>query len=100
MPGGREEIREVGGLPDNWTPDSEPHCSWIGSVSMVFLAEHPERKLPGELWSQVVTCQSLELARGRDGEGNGTPLQYSCLENPMDGGSWWAAVHGVANSRT
>ena len=35
-----------------------------------------------------------------DGEGNGTPLQYSCLENPMDGGAWWAAVHGVAKSRT
>ena len=32
------------------------------------------------------------------GEGNGTPLQYSCLENPMDGGAWWAAVHGVAKS--
>ena len=30
------------------------------------------------------------------GEGNGTPLQYSCLENPMNGGAWWAAVHGVA----
>ena len=30
----------------------------------------------------------------------GTPLQYSCLENPMDGGAWWAAVHGVAESRT
>ena len=34
------------------------------------------------------------------GEGNGTSLQYSCLENPMDGGTWWAAVHGVAKSRT
>ena len=33
-------------------------------------------------------------------EGNGTPLQYSCLENPMDGGAWWAAVRGVAKSRT
>ena len=32
------------------------------------------------------------------GEGNGTPLQYSCLENPMDGRAWWAAVHGVAKS--
>ena len=31
---------------------------------------------------------------------NGTPLQYSCLENPMDGGAWWAAVHGVAKSQT
>ena len=34
------------------------------------------------------------------GEGNGTPLQYSCLENPMDGGAWWAAVHGVAKRGT
>ena len=34
------------------------------------------------------------------GEGNGTPLRYSCLENPMGGGAWWAAVHGVAKSRT
>ena len=34
------------------------------------------------------------------GEGNGTPLQYSCLENPMDRGDWWAAVHGVAKSWT
>ena len=34
------------------------------------------------------------------GEGNGNPLQYSCLENLMDGGAWWATVHGVAKSRT
>ena len=34
------------------------------------------------------------------GEGDSTPLQYSCLENPMDGGAWWAAVHGVAKSWT
>ena len=34
------------------------------------------------------------------GEGNSNPLQYSCLENPMDGGAWWATVHGVAKSRT
>ena len=34
------------------------------------------------------------------GEGNGTPLQYCCLENPMDGGAWWAPVHGVAKSQT
>ena len=34
------------------------------------------------------------------GEGDGTQLQYSCLENPKDGGAWWAAVHGVAKSRT
>ena len=34
------------------------------------------------------------------GEGNGNPLQYSCLENPMDGGAWWAAIHGASKSRT
>ena len=34
------------------------------------------------------------------GEGNGNPLQYSCLENSVDGGAWWAAVHRVAQSRT
>ena len=34
------------------------------------------------------------------GEGNGNPLQYSCLENPMDRGAWWATVHGVEKSQT
>ena len=34
------------------------------------------------------------------GEGNGNPLQCSCLENPGDGGAWWAAIYGVARSRT
>ena len=42
-------------------------------------------------WEHVYTC---------GGEGNGTPLQYSCLENPMGRGAWWAEVHGVAKSRT
>ena len=39
-------------------------------------------------------------SRRSPGEGNGNPLQYSCLENPMDGGAWKTAVHGVAESRT
>ena len=34
------------------------------------------------------------------GEGNGNPIQYSCLENPMDRGAWWATVHGVTKSQT
>ena len=42
-------------------------------------------------------CKDL---KGSLGEGNGTLLQYSYLENPMDGGAWWAVVHGVAKSRT
>ena len=40
------------------------------------------------------------LLRKATREGNGNPLRYSCLENPMDGGAWWPAVHGVAKSRT
>ena len=40
----------------------------------------------------------LKMASGVFGEGSGTPLQYSCLENTMDGGAWQAAVHGVAKS--
>ena len=36
----------------------------------------------------------------KGGEGSGTPLQYSCLENPRDGGAWWAAVYGVAQNWT
>ena len=41
-----------------------------------------------------------DWATSRIGEGNGNPLQCSCLENPRDGGAWWAAVYGVAQSRT
>ena len=47
-----------------------------------------------------VSSHYLILPRVSSGEGDGTPLQYSCLENPMDGGAWWAAVHGVARSWT
>ena len=42
----------------------------------------------------------IQFISWRDGESNGTPLQYSCLENPVDGGAWQAAVHGVTKSWT
>ena len=42
---------------------------------------------------------SLSEVREQSREGNGTPLQYSCLENPMDRGAWWTAVHGVPTER-
>ena len=52
--------------------------------------------------SHVVSSTSLisVVSPASGGEGNGTPLQYSRLENPMDGGAWWAAVPGVAKSQT
>ena len=43
---------------------------------------------------------SLRGSGRSPGEGNGNPLQYSCLENSMDGGAWWATVYGVAKSQT
>ena len=45
-------------------------------------------------------CTPRPNLPGAPGEGNGTPLQYSCLENPMDGGAWKAAAHGVAEGWT
>ena len=56
-----------------------------------------------EFRTSVCNAGDLGLISGlgrSHGEGNGNPLQYSCLENPMDGGVWWATVHGVAKSRT
>ena len=50
-------------------------------------------------WHLIVILIFISLIIS-DGEGNGNPLQYSCLENPMDGGAWWAAIHGVEKSWT
>ena len=50
----------------------------------------------GKWWSKGYNI--LKSVKSYFGEGNGNPLQYSCLESPMDGGDWWAAVHGVAKS--
>ena len=60
---------------------------------------------PGGSEVKVSACNAGDLSlipgSGRSpGEGNGNPLQYSCPENPMDGGAWWATVHGVAKSWT
>ena len=60
---------------------------------------------PGGSEIKVSACNAGDLGSipgsGRSpGEGNGNPLQYSCLENLMDGGAWWATVHRVAKSRT
>ena len=71
--------------------------------------------LPGKShgWRSLVGCSPwghkesdtterlhFHLSLSYIGEGNGNPLQCSCLENPRDGGAWWAAVYGVAQSRT
>ena len=68
------------------TPLHSPVCCLLSHRSGVWYAGASLLHLLGQEGSSV--------------EGNGAPLQSSCLENPRDGGAWWAAVHGVAKSRT
>ena len=60
---------------------------------------------PSSIDSKASACNIGDLGSipglGRSpGEGNGNPLQYSCLENPIDRGAWWATVHGITKSQT
>ena len=60
--------------------------------------------IPGDSDGKVSACNAGDLglipgSKRSPGEGNSNPLQYSCLENSMDGGAWWAIVHGAAKSR-
>ena len=59
--------------------------------------DHPHEDDQGD-----ISCRDLEKRSGTELRvgGSGNPPQYSCLGNPMDGGAWWAAVHGVTESRT
>ena len=76
-----------------------PNLHWLNSAT---------GGIPGGANGKELACQcrrfrnvSSILGLGRSpGGGHGNPLQYSCLENPMDRGTWWAAVHGVAKSWT
>ena len=60
--------------------------------------QHQRFHTAGEIF--VIVIVVIQLLSHAHGEGSGTPLQYSCLENPMDGGAWEAAVHGVVEGRT
>ena len=69
-------------------PKAQSLCSWDLQLELANILDSP-----GENKIKVMYCHVIR-------EGNGTPLQYSCLENPVDGGAWQAAVHGVARSQT
>ena len=75
----------------------ESWCAEKGRQPLLLLEPRAPQNTPFESQASIVENGSLG-AEG--GEGNGTPLQYSCLENPMDRGAWWAAVHGVDKSWT
>ena len=76
-----------------------PHSSTL--AWKIPWTEEPGRHSP---WSREEsdTTERLHLhfSLSCTGEGNGNPLQYSCLENPMDSGAWWAAIYGIAQSQT
>ena len=91
------------------------YCIWVGRFwrrrqwhpTPVLLPgkSHGRRSLVGcSPWvlEEVDTTEQLhfDFSLSCTGEGNGNPLQYSCLENPRDGGAWWAAIYGVAQSQT
>ena len=84
-------------------PWSNFHCSWICWEKNEERLGKVEDRLFLELnFLTKVTIPSFHISVGIASflrKDNGNPLQYSCLENPMDGGAWWAAVHGVAKSQ-
>ena len=82
----------------DWHYSSSPHLHW-SPPSAIKLALVLTEGFPGGAEVKASACNVGDLASipglGRSpGEGNGNTLQYSCLENPMDGGAWWAPVHG------
>ena len=77
----------------------------INSINFIGLLRESNDLLYGGSDGKESTCNAGDLGSisgsGRSpGEGNGNPLQYSCLENPMDKGAWWAIVPGVTKSQT
>ena len=65
------------------------------------IENYEESEMVPYFQTSKLACHTfIDAGRIYDGEGNGTPLQYSCLENPIDGGAWKAAVHAVAEGRT
>ena len=78
-------------------------CSAFFMIQLSHLYMTTKKTIALTIWTYVDKVISLlfnTLSKFVTGEGNGTPLQYFCLENPMDGGAWWAAVHGVTKSQT
>ena len=80
--------------------------AWLGAVhgatkSQIELSTRTYEAVKELSWS-LLGCVHMLFAPmwNASDTGNGSPLQHSCLENPMDGGAWWAAVHGVAEGQT
>jgi len=87
--------------PEHFRQCSNSQLLGTNVKEMVFIS----LGFPGGSDGKESACNARELgliprSRRSPGEGNGNPLQYSCLENPINRGAWWATVHGVAKSWT
>ena len=93
---------KLGIREDSWESAEKamaPHSSTF--AWKIPWTEEPSRlQFMGSLKSDTTKQLHFHFSLSYTGEGNGNPLQCSCLENPRDGGAWWAAVYGVAQSRT
>ena len=96
-----ESEEELKGLLIKVKVESEQIGLKLNIQKMKIMASGPitSWQIDGETM-ETVRDFILGCSKITDGEGNGTPLQFSCLENPIDGGAWWAAVHGVTKSWT
>ena len=73
---------------------------WIKEIPFIFSGYPIWASLVAQRLKRLPAMQETWVQSLEDGEGNGNHLQYSCLENPRDGGAWWAMVHGIAKSWT
>ena len=73
--------------------------NWVLRFSWASLVVRVVKNLLANAEDSSILGSILDSGRSAGG-GNGNPLKYSCLENPMDGGAWWATVHGVAKNQT
>ena len=99
------EIAESQPSTPKWAGCIFLFSSWHPTPALLPGKSHGRRSLlgcsPGGLEeSDTTERRHCHSSLSCIGEGNGNPLQCSCLENPRDGGAWWAAVYGVAQSRT
>ena len=97
------ESRDQG--PQRVRHDWATDLIWSYQWSSFVLGTYYLRGFPGASGGKASACNARDPApipgSGRSpGEGNGNPLQYSCLENSIDGGAWWATVHAIPKSRT
>ena len=98
---------EIADTPFNIAPALSSICS-PHSLSLIYLSLYRILGFPGSTSGKESACQCRKCNRlgsfsrsGRPpGGGHGNPLKYSCLENPMDKGAWWAAIYGVTQNRT